>query len=71
MSEKCKQRFGYNLFVEAIHGNPFTHAVRILTNFCLFCFFFFHSLPQPLMSNADLNRIINSEEIQAVLRPAG
>ncbi|XP_073241026.1 large ribosomal subunit protein uL4-like [Porites lutea] len=29
------------------------------------------NLPQPVMSNADLNRIINSEEIQAVLRPAG
>lgn len=32
-----------------------------------FCF----SLPQPIMSNADLNRLINSEEIQSVIRPAG
>jgi len=33
--------------------------------------FVFYSLPQPMMSNADLNRLINSEEIQSVIRPAG
>lgn len=29
-----------------------------------------YHLPRPLMTNADLGRIINSEEIQAVVRPA-
>lgn len=29
------------------------------------------SLPKTIMSNADLNRLINSEEIQSVIRPAG
>lgn len=29
-----------------------------------------YHLPRPLMANADLNRIINSEEIQSVVRPA-
>lgn len=33
--------------------------------------FVFYSLPQPIMSNADLNRLINSEEIQSVVKPAG
>ena len=41
--------------INDIHSNPY------------FCF----SLPQPIMSNADLNRLINSEEIQSVIRPAG
>ncbi|KAJ3092619.1 hypothetical protein HK102_005111 [Quaeritorhiza haematococci] len=30
-----------------------------------------YNLPQPIMSNPDLARIINSDEIQAVVRPAG
>ena len=68
MSVKCKQRFGNicrGYTWQSLHpcGEDINH-------FLLVCFFF-HSLPQPLMSNADLNRIINSEEIQAVLRPAG
>jgi len=29
-----------------------------------------YRLPRPIMSNSDLNRIINSEEIQSVIRPA-
>ena len=42
-------------YISDIRSNPY------------FCF----SLPQPIMSNADLNRLINSEEIQSVIRPAG
>ncbi|KAJ3383395.1 hypothetical protein HDU84_003639 [Entophlyctis sp. JEL0112] len=30
-----------------------------------------YKLPQPILSNADLPRLINSEEVQAVVRPAG
>jgi len=67
MSEKCKQRFGYicrGYTWQSLYpwGEDSNHFLFI---------FSFYSLPQPVMSNADLNRIINSEEIQAVLRPAG
>ncbi|KAJ3247897.1 hypothetical protein HDU78_002650 [Chytriomyces hyalinus] len=30
-----------------------------------------YKLPQPIISNADLPRLINSDEVQAVVRPAG
>lgn len=30
-----------------------------------------YHLPQPIISNPDISRIINSEEVQSVLRPAG
>ena len=30
-----------------------------------------YTLPQPIISNPDLPRLINSDEIQAVVRPAG
>ena len=30
-----------------------------------------YTLPRPIMANADLGRLINSDEVQAVVRPAG
>jgi large subunit ribosomal protein L4e len=29
-----------------------------------------HSLPQPILSNPDITRVINSDEVQAIVKPA-
>ena len=67
MREKCNQRFG-NICRGYAWQSLYPWGEDINHFFLIFSFY---SLPQPVMSNADLNRIINSEEIQAVLRPAG
>ena len=62
------QGCGLSLLFEVVQ----LHLVRAIkadlrNNFC----FFFNSLPKPIMTNGDLTRLINSEEIQSVLNPPG